>query len=176
MLSQAALGPTSRAAGFSGQASGPEEHPVAGQAGELHAHQDHLVAAAHVDDGVGADLAHREGGAGIQLDLVALGQAEVDHTVEAGVLAADDLGAGPATFRNDNRKEFTGLAFHPSGRYLAATSNDATVKLYDTTTWALAQAFNWDIGRLRSVSFSPNGMLAAAGGDKGKIVIWDVDF
>ncbi len=91
------------------------------------------------------------------------------------VARADDLGADPVKIRNDSRKEFTGLAFHPSGRFLAATSNDATVKLYDTSTWTLAQAFNWDIGRLRSIAFSPNGMLAAAGGDKGKIVIWDMD-
>jgi WD40 repeat protein len=91
------------------------------------------------------------------------------------VLHIDDLGAKPVLFRNDNRKEFTGLAFHPSGRYLAATSNDATVKLYDTSTWQVAHSFNWEIGRLRSVAFSPDGMLAAAGGDKGKIVVWDVD-
>ena len=92
-----------------------------------------------------------------------------------GVFRTEDMNAAPVTFRNDNRKEFTGLAFHPSGRYLAATSNDATVKLYDTGTWELAHAFDWDIGRLRSVAFSPDGMLAAAGGDRGKIVVWDVD-
>jgi WD40 repeat protein len=91
------------------------------------------------------------------------------------VFRANDFAAEPVKLRNDNRKEFTGLAFHPSGRYLAATSNDATVKLYDTTTWTLAEAYNWTIGRLRSVAFSPDGMLAAAGGDKGKIVVWDVD-
>jgi hypothetical protein len=39
----------------------------------------------------------------------------------------------------------------------------------------VTQAFNWEIGRLRSVAFSPDGMLAAAGGDRGKIVVWDVD-
>jgi WD40 repeat protein len=93
----------------------------------------------------------------------------------AAVYHAGDLGAEPVKFRNDNRKEFTGLAFHPSGRFLAATSNDATVKFYDTATWTEAKAFNWKIGRLRSVAFSPDGMLAAAGGDKGKIVLWDVD-
>jgi len=97
------------------------------------------------------------------------------HGAWAAVYRADDFGAEPVRFRNDNRKEFTGLAFHLSGRYLAATSNDATVKLYDTSTWKLAQAFDWDIGRLRSIAFSPDGMLAAAGGDKGKIVVWDVD-
>jgi WD40 repeat protein len=91
------------------------------------------------------------------------------------VWLAADLGAEPARLRNDSRKEFTGLGFHPSSRYLAATSNDATVKLYDTATWAVAEVYDWDIGRLRLVAFSPDGMLAAAGGDKGKIVVWDVD-
>jgi WD40 repeat protein len=77
--------------------------------------------------------------------------------------------------RNDTRKHFTGIAFHPSRRYLAATSNDETVKLYDTTTWEVARTFTWDIGRMRSVAFSPDGTLAAAGSDKGKVVVWDVD-
>jgi WD40 repeat protein len=91
------------------------------------------------------------------------------------VLRTNHLGAEPVTLCNDTPKDFTALAFHPSGRYLAATSNDGTVKLYDTSTWAVAQALDWDIGQLRSVAFSPDGMLAAAGGDKGKIVVWDVD-
>jgi WD40 repeat protein len=91
------------------------------------------------------------------------------------VFHADNLGAEATLLRSDNRKEFTGLAFHPSGRFLAATSNDKTVKFYDTTNWTVAHAFDWEIGRLRSIAFSPDGMLAAAGGDKGKIVVWDVD-
>jgi WD40 repeat protein len=76
---------------------------------------------------------------------------------------------------NDNVKHFTGLAFHPSGRYLAATSKDATVKLYDTASWQLATTLTWDIGRMRSIAFSPNGTLAAAGSDTGRIVVWDLD-
>jgi WD40 repeat protein len=93
-----------------------------------------------------------------------------------GVFRADHMEAEPVTFHNDNRKEITALAFHPSGRFLAATSNDNTVKLFDTGTWKMASAFNWNIGRLHSLAFSPDGMLAAAGGDKGKIVLWDVDW
>lgn len=77
--------------------------------------------------------------------------------------------------KNDSKKHFTGVAFHPSGKYLAATSNDATVKLYDTATWRVARTFTWDIGRMRSVAFSPDGTLAAAGTDSGKVVVWDVD-
>jgi WD40 repeat protein len=87
----------------------------------------------------------------------------------------DNLAAPPRVLKNDNKKHFTGVAFHPSGRYLAATSNDATVKLYDTTTWEVARTFTWDIGRMRSIAFSPDGALAAAGSDTGKVVVWDVD-
>jgi WD40 repeat protein len=76
---------------------------------------------------------------------------------------------------NSDAKHSTSVAFHPSGRYLAATSNDATVKLYDTSTWTVAHTYTWNIGRMRSIAFSPDGALAAAGSDTGKIVVWDVD-
>jgi WD40 repeat protein len=77
--------------------------------------------------------------------------------------------------RNTGPLHFTAVAFHPSGHYLAATSNDATVKLYDTSNWQVARTFTWDVGRMRSIAFSPDGTLAAAGSDTGQIVVWDVD-
>ena len=76
---------------------------------------------------------------------------------------------------NDDRLYFTGLAFHPSGAYLATTSTDATVRLYDTTAWEVARTYAWQTGKLRCVAFSPDGMLAAVGTDSGNIVVWDVD-
>lgn len=86
-----------------------------------------------------------------------------------------DSGNPLATIQNDSGRWFTALAFHPSGHYLAATSNDATVKLYDTATWQVAKTYTWDVGRLRSVAFSPDGTRAAVGSDTGKVVVWDVD-
>jgi WD40 repeat protein len=91
------------------------------------------------------------------------------------IFHGEHFAAKPIVLKNDNRKEFTGLAFHPSGSHLAATSNDATIKLYDTTSWTVAKVFTWEIGRMRSVVFSPDGMLAAAGSDKDKVVVWDFD-
>jgi WD40 repeat protein len=89
---------------------------------------------------------------------------------------ANDWRQPIANMKNDQHRHFTDLAFHPSGRFLAATSNDATVKFYDTTNWDISRTFTWDIGKMRSIAFSPDGTLAAAGSDKGKVVIWDVDF
>jgi WD40 repeat protein len=86
-----------------------------------------------------------------------------------------ELSRKPQKVLNDNRKHFTGVAFHPSGRYLAATSNDKTVKLLDAATWQLVKTFTWQVGRLRSVAFSPDGTRAAVGSDTGKVVVWDVD-
>lgn len=91
------------------------------------------------------------------------------------VLSVTDLSKPVATVHNDSRKYFTGIAFHPSGKYLAATSNDQTVKFYDTITWEVAKTFTWKISKTRSIAFSPDGTLAAAGGYTGKVIVWDVD-
>lgn len=81
----------------------------------------------------------------------------------------------PAVWQNDSKKNFTGLAFHPSGRFLAVPSNDGTVKLYETGTWARLRVYDWKAGKLTSIAFSPDGTVAASGTDTGRIVIWDVD-
>lgn len=84
------------------------------------------------------------------------------------------LGA-PRKIHNDNRKQFTALAYHPTGHRLYATSNDTTVHVFDTANWHWVGRFTWQLGPLKAVAVSPDGMLAAAGGDKGDIVIWDID-
>jgi WD40 repeat protein len=93
-----------------------------------------------------------------------------------------DLGA-PRRVTNTTRKQFTAMAYHPSGRHLYVTSNgedtdeskDATVHVFDTTTWTRTEQFTWKLGNLKAVAVSPDGTLAAAGGERGDIVIWDVD-
>lgn len=81
----------------------------------------------------------------------------------------------PQLIRNDSRKDFTAIAYHPSGQRLYTTSNDETVHVFDTTAWARVGRFTWQIGKLKAVAVSPDGTLAAAGGENGDIVIWDVD-
>jgi WD40 repeat protein len=74
-----------------------------------------------------------------------------------------------------DRKHFQAIAFTPDGRFLAAVRNDATARFWDARTWQPARAFEWGIGPLVSLAIAPDGMRAAAGSKKGKIVVWDVD-
>lgn len=83
--------------------------------------------------------------------------------------------APTAVLTNETRHDFNALAFHPSGKYLGAASNDGTVKLYDAHTWKVAKSFAWDIGKPTALAFSADGTLAAACTEKGKVVVWDVD-
>jgi WD40 repeat protein len=68
-----------------------------------------------------------------------------------------------------------GIAFHPSGRWLALWHNGPTVKLFATDSWKPVSTYHWGIGRVQSVSFSADGSLGAVGGHKGEIVVWDFD-
>lgn len=81
----------------------------------------------------------------------------------------------PRAVRNDTRKHFTAVAYHPSGRYLFAASRDTTVHVFETATWERVARFSWNVGPLRSVAVSPDGTLAAAGGHTGEVVVWDLD-
>jgi WD40 repeat protein len=72
-------------------------------------------------------------------------------------------------------QHFKDAAFTPDGRFLLLARNDKTVRVWSTQTWSEQAAFDWDIGAIVSVAVAPDGMRAAAGGDKGKIVVWDLD-
>jgi WD40 repeat protein len=74
-----------------------------------------------------------------------------------------------------NQQHFMDVAFTPDGRFLLLARRDNTVRIWSTQSWREQAAFNWDIGAIVSVAVAPDGMRAAAGGDKGKIVVWDLD-
>jgi WD40 repeat protein len=72
-------------------------------------------------------------------------------------------------------KHVQDLAFTPDGRLLLTVSNEQTAKLWDTETWQERDTLAWGVGKLKSVAVAPDGMCAAAGGERGKIVVWDLD-
>jgi WD40 repeat protein len=77
--------------------------------------------------------------------------------------------------RGPGRAHLNGLAVHPSGRFFVTVAGDGQVRFWDAQTLKQTRALCWQIGKLYSVAFSRDGMLAAAGGDKGQVVVWDVD-
>jgi WD40 repeat protein len=72
-------------------------------------------------------------------------------------------------------RQLKGLAFTPDGRLLLTASDEQTARVWDTTTWTECERLNWKIGKLQCLAVSPDGMRAAAGGTRGKIVVWDLD-
>lgn len=73
------------------------------------------------------------------------------------------------------RAYFRAVAVHPSGGWMVTVGYDGAARLWELPSLRPSRVFKWDVGRLHSVAFSPDGQLLAAGGDKGRVVVWDVD-
>lgn len=87
-----------------------------------------------------------------------------------------EIPTGKVVFRDQpDRRHFNGVAFTPDGRWLAAAHGDNCVRLYATNAPAVRETLDLEIGPIVSVCVAPDGMRAAAGSKKGKIVVWDID-
>lgn len=93
------------------------------------------------------------------------------------VLERWDIVAGRRTGRlpAPGRAYFWGLAIHPSGELIVTVSGDGQARYWDLPDFSPIRSVKWEVGKLYSVAFSPDGALAAAGGDKGKVIVWNVE-
>ncbi|QDU18803.1 WD40 repeat domain-containing protein [Urbifossiella limnaea] len=96
------------------------------------------------------------------------------HGMTVVVWAAGDRG-DPALVRDASRNPFYAGAFDPLSRHLFAARSDGTVHVFDAAGWGCRVRFDWGVGPLRTVAVSPDGTLAAAGNERGELVVWDVD-
>jgi WD40 repeat protein len=78
-------------------------------------------------------------------------------------------------YPDDNRRPYTDVVFHPSGRWFLTCGDDAKVRVWDADSYTEVAGFSWGLGRLRAVAISDDGTLAAAGSENGEIVVWDLD-
>lgn len=67
------------------------------------------------------------------------------------------------------------VGFTPDGGTVVTASNDGTARFWDAATGAEKRQFDWGIGKVMSAAFAPDGLTCAAGGERGQIVVWDVD-
>ncbi|MFO0825560.1 MAG: WD40 repeat domain-containing protein [Gemmataceae bacterium] len=75
----------------------------------------------------------------------------------------------------DAKAHATDLAYHPTGNTIAIARSDGAAVFLDATSGKLQKRYDWKVGQLNSIAFSPDGLTCAAGGEKGQVVVWDVD-
>lgn len=111
-----------------------------------------------------------------QLAFTADGSKLLARTDSRTVQLFDAVSGGAAgELVHPGRPFVTGIAIHPRGPVACARTN-GTVTLWDAEKREQLRTLDWKAGKLVSVAFSPDGALAAAGTEDGKIVVWDVDF
>jgi WD40 repeat protein len=91
-----------------------------------------------------------------------------------GVLLWDAHSRKKQAFCKGHRTDIRGLAFTPDGRLLVTGSIDKSVRLWDVETGQEKSAYDWEIGRVQCVAVCSHGMTAAAGGEYGELMVWDL--
>lgn len=74
-----------------------------------------------------------------------------------------------------HRKALTDIQFSPNGKWLATSSIDRSIRLWESKTGRLLASFlgghrDW----IRCIAYQPDGLQLGSGGDDGSIRIWDM--
>jgi WD40 repeat protein len=67
------------------------------------------------------------------------------------------------------------LAFSIDGRLLFTGGKDRMVHVREVPSLREQAAWEWEVGSVQSLAVAADGLTAAAGGTKGRAVVWDLD-
>ncbi len=94
---------------------------------------------------------------------------------EESVTVAHPTNARPLQTWPALHGEASALAFSACGRFLVTGSKRGNCSVHNPDAGIVRGTFDWGIGCVHSIAFSPDGLTCAAGGENGQIVVWDLD-
>ena len=84
-------------------------------------------------------------------------------------------GVSRLAVRHPTGRHFRTVAVHPGGATLAGITGDNGVSLFDLASGGVLRTYDWRIGRLHQVAFTPDGTRCAVAGASGKVLLFDVE-
>jgi WD40 repeat protein len=84
-------------------------------------------------------------------------------------------GSEPLMVLEGHTAQVGDAAYTPDGRRVITVGSDSTARVWDAKSGKPLDTYAWPAGKLSALAVAPDGLTCAAGGEKGQIVLWDVD-